>query len=269
MQKMKPTMWQYSPSNSPQPLPKSSFLINKTELIPIDLASSKDNQVTIEQLKQICATSKINDKQLSQYLNQISSPDLLHRKPILLLGELANPFQLSRINIGAMPVFTVRISGVCRTYADSLDARMIQPGIHHVTLARCKGWWELTHMALATSEQMKKMVEWLNNNQRATWRLVKPNEGEIMLEHDSTIPSPPASSIHWDGKEETCLDNPPLPSGPKFPISEVIVPVHTKFGCYDNRGKIIRCNHVSQRDFHTNYFRRGSSKKWHEILQIR
>ena len=269
MEKMKSSMWHYTPANSPQPLPKSSFLINKTELIPMELPSVEDNEATIEKVKQICAQSIVDGQTLSQYLAMISTPDISHRKPILLLGELANPFQLSRMNIGVLPVVTVRIEDLCRTYTDSLDARMIQPGIHHITLARSQGWWELTHMALATIDQIKKMIDWLSNGRKGDWKPVKPSEGDIMLECDSNLQSPSPTSMQWDGKVETCTDNPPTPTGPKFSISEVIVPVHTRLGCYDNRGKIIRCNHVSQRDFHTNYFRRGSSMKWQDILQIK
>ena len=45
-----------------------------------------------------------------------------------------------------MPIFIARLENLCRTYSDGLDSRMIQPGIHHITLARSEGWWEKTHI---------------------------------------------------------------------------------------------------------------------------
>ena len=100
---------------------------------------------------------------IDQILTQAGSESLEHRKPFLMLGELANPFQLNRLNIGPMPIFIVRLENLCRTYCDGIDSRMIQPGIHHVTLARSEGWWETAHLGMATTEQMKKMVSWLSN----------------------------------------------------------------------------------------------------------
>ena len=77
-----------------------------------------------------------------------------------------------------------------------------------------------------------------------------------------------ANYLNWDGVKETISVGSPAPTGPSLDLSNVMVPIHTKWGCYDSRGKIIRCSHVNQRDFHTNYFRRGSSKKWQDILKI-
>ena len=268
MEKMKLSHWQYTPNNSPQPLPKSPFLCTKTDLQPLDFELTTGEETPIAALKQAVSQALVEDSTLEQFLRSNSAPSLEDRTPILLLGELANPFQLSRLKLGIIPVICVRINGLCRTYADGLDSRMVNPGVHHVTLARTTGWWEVTHLAFATLSQMKTMVTWLNNGKRGDWRGVKPNEGSIRVENNQQLRHPSPQSMMWDGKTETCNDEEPEITGPSFDISQVMIPIHTNYGCYDNRGKIIRCVHVGQREFHTNYFRRGSSKRWQDILDI-
>ena len=61
----------------------------------------------------------------------------------------------------------------------------------------------------------------------------------------------------------------PKIKGPELELADIFVPIHTNYGCYDSRGKIIRCAHVGQRKFHEDFFRKGSSKKWDNILKIR
>ena len=63
------------------------------------------------------------------------------------------------------------------------------------------GWWEKTHMAMATVDQMKTMVSWLDNGRSGTWRAVKPAEGSLHFEHE-TIDAPEAEDIIWDGEHE-------------------------------------------------------------------
>ena len=89
------------------------------------------------------------------------APPMSERRPFLLLGELANPYRLQDIGIGPLPIYTIRLSGLCRTYADAFDNREVKPGVLHITLARTAGWWEQSHLALATIDQMKQMVTWL------------------------------------------------------------------------------------------------------------
>ena len=268
MEEMKSSHWQYTPNNSPQPLPKSPFVCTNTDLLPFEFKLTDGEEIQIDQLKQEVLQAKLNGTALDEFLAANSAPSLGDRMPILLLGELANPFQLSRLKLGIIPVICVRINGLCRTYADSLDSRMVRPGVHHVTLARTPGWWELTHLAFATLPQMKAMVTWLNNGKRGDWRGVKANEGSIRVENQPQLRHPSVESITWDGKAETCTDEEPEANGPSFDISKVMIPIHTNYGCYDSRGKIIRCIHVGQREFHANYFRRGSSKRWQDILDI-
>ena len=268
MEEMKSSHWQYSPNNSPHPLPKSPFVCTNTDFLPLDFNSGPDEEIQIEDLKRNVAQASVGGSTLEEFLSSNSAPSIADRMPILLLGELANPFQLSRLKLGIIPVICVRINGLCRTYADSLDSRMVNPGVHHVTLARTLGWWEVTHLAFATLPQMKAMVTWLNNGKRGSWRGVKANEGSIRIENQPQLRKPSVQSITWDGKTETCTDEEPEANGPSFDISQVMIPIHTNYGCYDSRGKLIRCIHVGQREFHTNYFRLGSSKRWQDILDI-
>ena len=268
MEKMNPALWQYAPNNSPLPLPNMPFLCGKTSLLPLEYKSTTSETVSLEQLIESVSLAGIEGTTLDDYLATNKAPLMRERKPILLLGELANPFQLSRLNLGFIPVINVRISGLCRTYADGLDSRMIRPGVHHITLARTNGWWETTHLGFATLSQMKQMVEWLNSGRHGEWRPVKPNEGMIRVENEFQLRQPTVESMAWDGKTETCTDVEPEPNGPAFDFTQVMVPIHMKYGCYDSRGKIIRCIHVGQREFHTNLFRRGSSMRWQDILEI-
>ena len=258
--------WQYVPTNSPQPLPKTNYIVHQNNLASITLGELPLDEISLAELVDFCSKGMVEGAQLSDYLRQNNQQPMAERKPILLLGELANPYQLARLKLGAIPVFTVRISDICRTYADSLDNRMINPGIHHITIARTQGWWEITHLAFATLPQIKQMIDWLSNNRKGDWRPIKLGEGSISLESNQHLSPPTRESLNWDGKTETVSEKAPELTGPNFDIGEVIVPIHTKYGCYDSRGKIIRCAHVGQRDFHTNLFRRGSSKKWQDII---
>ena len=271
MQPETPNLWPYAPANSPLPLPGGSIVVTNKRIHYLQTGeqnTSVDNVLSVEEIQKYCSSFTNGELTIDQILNQENAENMDARKPFLLLGELANPFQLNRLNLGPMPIFTVRIENLCRTYCDGIDSRMIQPGIHHVTLARSDGWWEKAHLGMATIEQMKKMVFWLCNGRRGDWKPVKLAEGGIRFENDTNLEPPSFDSLSWDGvKETTTIESPP-PTGPSLEISQVMVPVHTKWGCYDSRGKIIRCAHVKQRDFHTNYFRRGSSKKWQDILKI-
>ena len=271
MQPDTPNLWPYTPANSPLPLPEGPIIVTSKAIHYLQFNEEKistDDVLSLKEIQKFCLNFRAEGLTIDQILSQENAENMESRRPFLLLGELANPFQLNRLNIGPMPIFIVRLENLCRTYCDGLDSRMIQPGIHHVTLARSEGWWEKAHMGMATLEQMKKMTSWLSNGRRGDWKPVKPAEGGIRFETDTSLESPSFDSLNWDGVKETISVGSPAPTGPSLDLSNVMVPIHTKWGCYDSRGKIIRCSHVNQRDFHTNYFRRGSSKKWQDILEI-
>ena len=270
MQADTPYLWPYTPANSPLPLPESSILVTDSKIYYLEKGKSNfssEDTLNLSQVQQYCSNFTSGGKKIDQLLSQENAPLMGDRKPFLLLGELANPFQLNRLKLGPMPIFTIRLEGLCRTYADTLDARMIQPGIHHVTLARTEGWWEPSHITMATTEQMKTMIFWLSNGRRGDWKPAKPAEGKIRFESNSNLAAPSFESMDWDGSNESITQEMPEVNGPEIEIGQIMAAIHTRLGCYDSRGKIIRCVHVGQREFHTDYFRRGSSKKWQDILE--
>ena len=154
MEKINASMWQYAPNNSPHPLPKTSFIVSNQEFHTLDLPPMAEHESSIEGIKEAIANAMVGQEKVSQHLSNHTAPAMADRRPLLLLGELANPFQLARLGLGIIPVVTVRIRDLCRTYADSLDSRMIQPGVHHITMARSKGWWEKTHLGFVTVQQL-------------------------------------------------------------------------------------------------------------------
>jgi hypothetical protein len=268
MRDTSPRLWPYAPANSPVALPESPlFFTNSTlrELTPPP--NSPEGQLSGLALQAYCASFTSSEGTVEHLLAEQSAPPMSQRRPFLLLGELANPYRLQDIRIGAMPIYTVRMTDLSRTYADGLDPRDTYPGVHHITLARTAGWWEKTHMAMATVEQMKAMVFWLDNGRSNTWKPVKPAEGSLHFEHE-TIEGPSPEDIVWDGEKELVERTPPPTNGPQIDLSSTMVPIHTRYGCYDNRGRLARAMHLPQRQFHEGMFRRGSSMKWNDVLDI-
>jgi hypothetical protein len=96
---------------------------------------------------------------------------------------------------------------------------------------------------------------------------VKPAEGMLHFETQSLMPPTP-EDISWNGSVESVEVQAPAFTGPEIDLKQVMVAIHANYGCYDNRGRLSRCAHIGQRDFHENVFRRGSSKKWADILDI-
>jgi hypothetical protein len=79
---------------------------------------------------------------------------------------------------------------------------------------------------------------------------------------------PTTENMIWDGHFESVEIEAPEFNGSEIDLKQVIVPIHANYGCYDNRGRLARCVHIGQREFHDTMFRRGSSKKWSDILDI-
>ena len=68
-----------------------------------------------------------DDATLDDLLNQANAPLLSDRRPILLQGELANPYRLQEMGVGPLPLLPVRLEGICRTWADGLDRATLTP----------------------------------------------------------------------------------------------------------------------------------------------
>ena len=266
-----PRQWPYASNNSPLPLPEHPVLFTKEAVIRLSKFTGSMTQEPLsgETLAAYVGAYGTEDATLDELLNQANAPLLSDRRPILLQGELANPYRLQEMRMGPMPLLPVRLEGICRTWADGLDPRDAYPGIHHVTLARTPGWWEVSHVGMASREQLKLIRDWLDNGVRSTWRPVKLGEGTIRFEHDATLQPPTASDVEWDGSTERVSIPPPEPTGPPISLEELLVVVHTRQGCYNHRGRLSRCVHMHQRAFHEGLFRKGSSHRWDDILTLR
>ena len=138
---------------------------------------------------------------LEELLASANAAPLEQRRPILLQGELANPYRLRDINMGPLPLLTVRLRASAeRGLTDWTQGYL--SGVHHVTLARTPGWWERLHIGLATKEQLKLIRDWLDNGVRSTWRPVKLAEGGVRFEHDAELTPPSSTDVEWDGSTE-------------------------------------------------------------------
>ena len=268
-----PRLWPYSANNSPLPLPETSVLLTPQRLlslVPPDEGVATVNDVLGGQtLLDHVSKYTHGEAALASLLDQEGVAGLEERRPLLVLGELANPHRLAMMNMGVLPLLAVRLEGVCRTWSDGLDARDAYPGVHHVTLARTPGWWEVSFLAWATKEQLKSIREWLENGVRSSWRPVKLAEGGLRLEADATLPPPSEADVAWDGTQERVDREAPPPTGPSLNLGEVMAVVHTRVGCYNHRGRLARCVHINQRPFHDNLFRKGSSFRWDDVLSTR
>ena len=52
MEKMRASHWQYTPNNSPQPLPKSPFVSTDIDLLPLEFNLTDGGEIQIDELKQ-------------------------------------------------------------------------------------------------------------------------------------------------------------------------------------------------------------------------
>ena len=258
-----PRLWQYSQTNSPLPLPDGPMLFSSRELRPLIAPEMPESEtLDLDGLKEWIGNHKTED---GESLGEII--DLSNKRPLLLAGELANPYRLADIMAPDLPLIPIRLEGLCRTWSDSLDSREVQPGVHHVTIASSPGWWEKSHLTLIDIQEMKTLVKWLDGLIPGAWRPIRSAEGVIRLENDAQIGYPSVEQMSWDGVEERVEVETPPANGPALDLATIIIPIHTKYGCYDSRGKIIRCAHMPQRTFHDEVFRRGSSKKWDTLIK--
>ena len=259
-----PRLWANPPGNSPLPLPNGPVFFSSSELSELSFPEMPDvDSIDLKNLRDFIGSFTFeNGKSVSDVI------DLNNRRPLLICGELANPYRLCDLMAPDMPIIPVRLEGICRTWADNLDPRDIQQGIHHVTLARSPGWWERSFITLLELQDMKKMVSWLDGANSNTWAPKRLAEGVIRLESDMEIAPPTLDEISWDGIEEKVTIEIPAPNGPELDLSTIMVPINTRSGCYNSRGRVIRCAHYPQTEFHEKLFRRGSSFKWNQILNF-
>ena len=264
-----PRMWPYEPSNSPLPLPPKPVVFTQEQLHWVDAEQIDADSITADELKSIVGNWKTSTGgSIDALLRQEGVDAMSERRLILLTGELANPRRLADIAVGPLPIINVRIDDVCRTWTDTLDPRMMNPGVHHVTVARTLGWWEGTHLGFATMPQVRQLMEHLGDGSRGKWKPGKLAEGQLHVLHDATLTAPTIDDLQWDGESEHVeIERPPF-DGPELPFSEIFTPIHTRQGCYNHRGRLARCVHHLHRAFHNNIYRRGSARQWDDVISI-
>ena len=257
-----PRLWPNPPGNSPLPLPSKAIFFSSREISDIQAPKMPEGeQIGLSELREFIGEHTFEDG--SKVSDQI---DVLKCRPLLIAGELANPYRLCDIAAPKMPIIPVRLENICRTWADNLDARDISPGIHHVTIVRSPGWWENTFITLLEPSEMKRIVQWLDGSRANTWAPKRLAEGIIRLESDLELRPPSFEQLSWDGVEEKVIPEMPKANGPALDLATIMVPINTRIGCYNSRGRVNRCSHFAQTEFHENMFRRGSSFKWSDMI---
>lgn len=275
-----PRAWMYSPNASPEPLPKVAWLHNMSSIFPI--STDKDftigdanKEIDRERVTKWVGSHTIIGKKgeslgsIDEWLSNNSKTPMSERMMLIVPGELGNPYRLADIGITDLPIIPIRMDGICRTYTDVMDGREIQPGVHHITLARSKGWWEKTQLAFPDKNQARKMSEWINNGRGTNWLWQTLDEGIISIGNDLELESPSREMLEWDGEEEWVEKAAPPISGPIINLNDITVFLHTRQGIYNHRGRVARCVHYPQRVFHLELYRRGSATQWDAAINTK
>ena len=115
-----PRQWPYASSNSPLPLPEHPVLFSQDEVLLLDRFAGEASDTLLEGplLTDYLGQFGTAEASLDELLQGLEAPLIAERRPILLQGELANPYRLQEMNMGPIPLLTVRLEGICRTWAD-------------------------------------------------------------------------------------------------------------------------------------------------------
>ena len=107
-----PRLWPYSSASSPVSLPNNSILFTQNKVIDLSCTVSEiDTTITLQgaELQKYLSCYASDSANIEQLIEEHNAPAMSERRPFLLLGELANPYRLQDINIGVLPIFTIRL----------------------------------------------------------------------------------------------------------------------------------------------------------------
>ncbi len=106
-----PRQWPYASSNSPLPLPEHPVLFAQNEVLLLDRVpgDSSDAPLAGPLLMDYLGQFGTAEASLDELLRACDAPLIAERRPILLQGELANPYRLQEMNMGPLPLLTVRL----------------------------------------------------------------------------------------------------------------------------------------------------------------
>ncbi|MEC7508491.1 MAG: hypothetical protein VX965_05565, partial [Candidatus Thermoplasmatota archaeon] len=106
MEGSSPRQWPYASSNSPLPLPDHPVLFTNQRVIPLDRFAGEmtDDSLEGDTLHAYYCSYGTEEGLLDEILKQEGAPLVDERRPILLQGELANPYRLQEMNMGPLPL---------------------------------------------------------------------------------------------------------------------------------------------------------------------
>ena len=90
-----PRQWPYASSNSPLPLPEHPVLFTRDDIVLLDRFSGEVSDDLLEGtlLKDYVSQFGTATTSLDDLLQELDAPLIADRRPILLQGELANPYR--------------------------------------------------------------------------------------------------------------------------------------------------------------------------------
>ena len=74
--------WQYVPTNSPQPLPKTNYILHQNNLAPVTLGELSLGEISLAELIDFCSKGMVEGAQLSDYLRQNNQHPMAETIPL-------------------------------------------------------------------------------------------------------------------------------------------------------------------------------------------
>ena len=110
-----PRLWANPPGNSPLPLHSQPMFFTSAELSEMSFPTMPEtDSLDLNGLKDYVGKFTLeNGKSVKDII------DLEKRRPLLIVGELANPYRLCDLMAPDLPIIPVRLEGICRTWADN------------------------------------------------------------------------------------------------------------------------------------------------------